>query len=55
MRVPPDQFLVEAFDHVVEGERALFLPDLYLEHDLQEQIAEFLLVFVGVPGIDGIE
>ena len=42
MRVPLYEFLADAVAHVVEGEAALLGFHLGVEHDLQQQIAQFL-------------
>ena len=55
VRMPADQLVSDAAGDFLEIKRAAFPGQLAVEHDLQEQIAQFLFQFVVVPGFDGVE
>lgn len=50
-----NHFFVDFADDVGDGEAALFLSDLGVKEDLEEEIAEFLGKFGVIRGIEGIE
>ncbi len=54
MRMPPDQLLGDRLHHVAEIERALLLRHAGMEHDLQQQVAEFVLQIVEIAARDRI-
>ena len=43
VRMPADQLVGDGLDHIAEIERALLLRHAGVEHDLQQQIAQFFL------------
>ncbi len=55
MRMPANEFLVEAFHHVLEVERASLAGQLGVKRDLEKDIAQFLLERRHVPGVDGLQ
>ncbi len=55
VRMPADQLVGDVAGDLLEVKSAAFPGQLAVEHDLQEQIAQFLLQFVVVPGFDGVQ
>ena len=54
MRVAPDEFGRDRFDHAAEIERSFLFGDASLEHDLEQQIAKFFPEVAPVAPVDGI-
>ena len=54
MRMPPDELFGDRLDHVAEIERALLLGHAGVEHDLQEQVAEFVAQIVEIAARDRV-
>ena len=54
MGVTPDQLLRDGLDHVAEIEGALFLRHAGVEHDLQQQVAQFLAQIRKIVARDGV-
>ncbi len=54
MRMPPHELLGDGLDHAAEIERALLLRHAGMEHDLQQQVAEFLAQIAEVAARDRV-
>jgi hypothetical protein len=54
MRMPPDHLSRDRIDHVAERERALFLRHPRVEHDLQQEVAEFVAEIAEIAARDRI-
>ena len=54
MRMPPDQLLGDRLHHVAEIERALLLGHAGVEHDLQQQVAQFVAQVVEIAALDRV-
>ena len=54
MGMAANQFFGDAPRHILKGKRALFFADLRLEHHLEQEIAQLLLVLGGLAGIHGV-
>ena len=55
MRVAADHLVADRLGDVVEGEGPGLLGHAGMEHDLQQQVAEFVLQFVQIAALDGVD
>ena len=54
MRMAANELLGDGLDHVAERERALFLRHAGVKHDLQQQVAQFVLEIGKVAARNGV-
>src|SRR3569833_4398506 len=54
MRMPPDHLARDRLDHVAEGECVYLLGHTRMKHDLQQQVAQFVLEVMELAARDRI-
>jgi len=55
MRMPASELVRDRSDHVVEIETPGFLRHVRVEHDLEQQVAQFTTQFIPIMIVDGFQ